>query len=75
MHWTDIAQRQVGAVTILDLNGHDVVGDEDARLIGIGEIVSPEYSSCRLLPCVSRESARRVGIPQLERICRWIECG
>jgi hypothetical protein len=70
----DISQRQAGAVTILDLNGQVTLAvDEDARITGIGEIVSPEYSSCRLLPCVSFKSARRVGIPHLQRICTWIE--
>jgi anti-sigma B factor antagonist len=34
MHWTDIAQRQAGAVTILDLHGQMTLsGDEDARLL------------------------------------------
>jgi len=34
MHWTDIAQRQAGTVTILDLQGQMTLsGEEEARLL------------------------------------------
>ena len=34
MHWTEIAQRRAGTVTILDLNGQMTLsGDEDSRLL------------------------------------------
>jgi len=34
MHWTEIAHRRAGTVTILDLNGQMTLsGDEDSRLL------------------------------------------
>jgi anti-anti-sigma factor len=32
MHWTDIGERSVGAVTVLDVRGHMTLSDPDASL-------------------------------------------